>query len=70
MVLDGTPGTNSKLRMMLNWDVSNGIARRSWARNKAAMFTLKREMEHTPGLNVTVPYIADDEIIDEALKGV
>jgi urocanate hydratase len=70
LVLDGTPGTESKLRMMLQWDVNNGIARRSWARNKAAMFTLKREMEHTPGLNVTVPYIADDEIIDEALKGV
>jgi Urocanate hydratase len=70
MVLDGTPETESKLRMMIHWDVTNGIARRSWARNKEAMFTLKREMERTPGLNVTVPYIADDEMIDEALKGV
>ena len=69
MVLDGTPDTESKLRRMLHWDVNNGIARRSWARNKAAMFTLKREMERTPDLNVTIPYIADDEIIDEALKG-
>ena len=70
MVLDGTPETESKLRMMLHWDVNNGIARRSWARNKEAMFTLKREMERTPGLNVTVPYIADDKLIDEVMKGV
>ena len=69
MVLDGEPETINKLRIMLNWDVNNGIARRSWARNKEAMFTLKREMERTPGLNVTVPYIADDKIIDEAFEG-
>jgi urocanate hydratase len=68
MVLDGTAETGIKLRMMLHWDVNNGIARRSWARNKEALFTLKREMERTPGLKVTVPYIADDMMIDEALK--
>jgi urocanate hydratase len=68
MMLDGTPETESKIRMMLHWDVNNGIARRSWARNKEAMFTLKREMDRTPGLKVTIPYIADDEMIDEALK--
>ncbi|HEX7494660.1 MAG TPA: urocanate hydratase [Bacteroidales bacterium] len=67
MLLDGTPQTRSKLRMMLHWDVNNGIARRSWARNKEAMFTLKREMERTPDLKVTVPYIADDKLIDDAL---
>jgi urocanate hydratase len=65
MVLDGSEDTAKKLRMMLHWDVSNGIARRSWARNKGALFTLKREMERTPGLKVTVPYIADDEVIDQ-----
>ena len=70
MVLDGTPENQSKLRMMLHWDVNNGIARRSWARNKEAMFTLKREMERTPGLNVTVPFIADDKLIDDVIKGV
>ena len=70
MVLDGTPETEIKLRRMLHWDVSNGIARRSWARNKEAMFTLKREMEKTQELKVTVPYIADDEIIEKALKEV
>jgi urocanate hydratase len=69
MVLDGTPEAESRLRMMLHWDVNNGIARRSWARNNEALFTLKREMERTPGLKVTVPYLADDETIEEALRG-
>jgi len=69
MFLDGEASTGNKIRMMLRWDVNNGIARRSWARNKEAMFTLKREMERVPDLKVTVPYIADDEIIEEALKG-
>ena len=68
MMLDGTPETESRLRMMLHWDVNNGIARRSWARNKEAMFTLKREMERTPGLKVTIPYIADDKLIEDALR--
>jgi urocanate hydratase len=70
MVLDGTAETENKLRMMLHWDVNNGIARRSWARNKEAMFTLKREMARTPDLKVTVPYIADDKVIENALKEV
>lgn len=67
MVLDGTRDTARKLKMMLHWDVFNGIARRSWARNEGAVFTLKREMERTPGLKVTLPYIADDEIINKIL---
>ena len=70
MILDGTPSTENKLRMMLHWDVNNGIARRNWARNSEAMFTLRREMDRTPGLKVTIPYIADDEMIDEALNEV
>ncbi len=68
MMLDGSADAGKKLRMMLHWDVNNGIARRSWARNGEALFTLKREMERTPGLVVTVPYIADDKLIDEAIK--
>ncbi len=67
MVLDGTEETGEKLRMMLHWDVNNGIARRSWARSKGALFTLQREMERTPGLVVTVPYIADDQIINDII---
>ena len=65
MVLDGTEDASRKLRMMLHWDVNNGIARRSWARNKGALFTLRREMERTQGLKVTIPFIADDSIIDQ-----
>ena len=65
MVLDGTPETEEKLKMMLHWDVNNGIARRSWARNKGARFAIEREMKRTPELKITLPYIADDKIIDE-----
>lgn len=68
MLLDGTEDAGRKLSMMLHWDVNNGIARRSWARNSGAMFTLEREMKRTPGLNVTVPYLADDTIIEKALS--
>jgi urocanate hydratase len=68
MLIDGTAETERKLRMMLHWDVNNGIARRSWARNKEAMFALKKEMDRTPDLKVTVPYIADDKLIDDAFK--
>ena len=67
MVLHGSAEVAAKLRMMLNWDVNNGIARRSWARNKGAIFTLQREMKRIPGLNITVPYIADDLLIEDAL---
>jgi urocanate hydratase len=67
MVLDGTPETENKLKMMLHWDVNHGIARRSWARNKGARFAIEREMNRTPELKVTLPYIADDKIIDEVI---
>jgi urocanate hydratase len=68
LVLDGSADTDEKLKMMLLWDVNNGIARRSWARNDEAMFAIKREMERTPGLRVTVPYVADDGLIEKVLK--
>lgn len=68
MVLDGSEDTAGKLKMMLNWDVNNGIARRSWARNEGAVFTIKREMERIPGLNVTLPNMADDELIEKTLR--
>ncbi len=68
MVLDGTEDADRRLRQMLFWDVNNGIARRSWARNKEAMFAIRREMERTPGLNVTVPSVADDDIIAKAFN--
>ena len=68
MVLDGSEEAGTRLRRMLHWDVNNGIARRSWARNKEAIFTIKREMERSPGLNVTLPNIADDDLIDRAVS--
>ena len=64
MLLDGSPDTEKKLRSMLFYDVNNGIARRSWARNDEALFAIKREMKRTPDLDVTLPNIVDDEIIE------
>ncbi|HKK60235.1 MAG TPA: urocanate hydratase [Salinivirga sp.] len=67
MLLDGTDEADRRLKMMLHWDVNNGIARRSWARNEGAVFAIKRAMEHEPRLKVTVPNDASDDIIDEVL---
>ena len=53
---------------MLLWDVNNGIARRSWARNEGAMFAIKRQMERTPLLKVTLPNLADKSLIDEVFN--
>lgn len=69
LTLDGSEAADRRLRMMLHWDVNNGIARRSWARNKEAIFAIKREMERTPLLKVTIPSIADDNLIDSVVKG-
>lgn len=63
MTLDGSAQAEENLKQMLFWDVNNGIARRSWARNKEAVFAIKREMERTPGLKVTLPHVADDELL-------
>lgn len=65
MVLDGSDDADRRLRMMLHWDVNNGIARRSWARNEEAIFAIKRELKRTPDLKVTVPNLADDKMIDK-----
>lgn len=64
MVIDGSDDAERRIRQMLLWDVNNGIARRSWARNAGAGAAIRREMERTPGLTVTLPNIADDAIID------
>ena len=67
LTLDGSKLAEEKLQNMLFWDVNNGIARRNWARNKEAIFAIKREMERNPKLKVTLPNIANDEIIDNAV---
>ncbi len=68
MVIDGTEESDRHIREMLLWDVNNGIARRSWARNEGAIAAIKREMERTPQLKVTLPNFADEELIKNALK--
>ncbi|HSH51280.1 MAG TPA: hypothetical protein VK982_06120, partial [Bacteroidales bacterium] len=65
MVLDGSVEASKRLKMMLFWDVNNGITRRSWARNDGALFAIKRAMERTPELKVTLPHIADDNLLDK-----
>jgi urocanate hydratase len=69
LVLDGKPETEPKIKRMLFYDVNNGIARRSWARNKEAMFAIQREMERTQGLKVTIPNLVDDAIIEHLFEG-
>jgi len=68
MLLDGTVDTDRKLRSMLAFDVNNGIARRSWARNDGAMLTAGRAQEQSEGLTITVPYQADNDTIDSLFK--
>jgi urocanate hydratase len=67
MVIDGSEDSARHIREMLFWDVNNGIARRSWARNQGAMNSAEREMARTPELKITMPNIADDNIIKDAL---
>ena len=63
MVIDGSDDSDRHIREMLLWDVNNGIARRSWARNQGAVNAIRREMERTPGLKVTLPNFADEDMI-------
>ena len=64
MVIDGGEDSERHIRQMLFWDVNNGIARRSWARNEGSVRSVEREMRRTPGLTVTMPNIVDDNIIE------
>ena len=68
MVIDGTEDSARHIREMLLWDVNNGIARRSWARNEGAVEAIRREMERTPGLRVTLPNFADEALVRKALE--
>ena len=67
MAIDGSEASARHIREMLFWDVNNGIARRSWARNKGSMDAIRREMERTPELTVTMPNLVDDDVIDNAV---
>jgi urocanate hydratase len=68
MLLDGTAEADRRLKMMLHWDVNNGIARRSWARNEGAVFAIKRAMQAEPRLKVTIPELVDDQIVEDAFS--
>ena len=68
MVIDGSPEAERRIREMLFWDVNNGIARRSWARNEGAQAAIRREMERTPDLRVMMPNEADDALVRNALN--
>ncbi|MBQ4026954.1 MAG: urocanate hydratase [Bacteroidales bacterium] len=68
MLIDGSADSDRHIREMLFWDVNNGIARRSWARNDGARTAIEREMARTPLLRVTLPNAADDSLILKTLK--
>ncbi|PKO97295.1 MAG: urocanate hydratase [Bacteroidetes bacterium HGW-Bacteroidetes-7] len=63
MVIDGSEDADRRIKNMLHWDVNNGISRRAWARNSGAIYAIKREMERTPLLKVTIPNLTDDKLI-------
>ena len=64
LTIDGSKEAEDKLRNMLFWDVNNGIARRNWARNEEAIFAIKREMKRNSKLEITIPFSADDQMIN------
>ncbi len=65
MLLDGSEDADRRLKMMLFWDVNNGISRRNWARNEGATTAIKRAMEANPNLKVTLPNLVDDNILED-----
>ena len=69
LLIDGSSESERKLLSMLDWDVNNGISRRAWARNDGAIFAIKRAMDMNPKLSVTIPFIADDTLIDSVYSG-
>jgi len=64
MLLDGSAECDRRIKMMLHWDVNNGISRRTWARNEGAVFSIKRAMEKEPMLKVTLPNMVDDQLLE------
>ncbi len=67
LTLDGSQEAENRMRNMLFWDVNNGISRRSWARNKEAIFAIQREMKRTPNLKVTIPNLVDYDLLKDVL---
>jgi urocanate hydratase len=65
MLLDGSSDADRRLKSMLYWDVNNGIGRRSWARNKGAVYAAKRAMKSNPNLKVTLPNFTDENLLND-----
>jgi urocanate hydratase len=65
MMLDGSEDAARRLRSMLHWDVNNGIARRSWARNEGAVYAIKEAMKKEPQLKVTLPNLVDEDVLKD-----
>lgn len=68
MLLDGSQDCDRRLKLMLHWDVNNGISRRSWARNPGAMSAIQRAMQQEPNLKVTIPYLVDDVLLNNLFQ--
>ncbi len=68
LLIDGSEEAGSRLEKMLFYDVNNGIARRSWARNENSIFAIKRQMEKTPNLKVNIPNLVQEDLLDELFK--
>ena len=68
MLIDGSTEADRRINQMLHWDVNNGITRRAWARNRGARFAIEREMARTPELKVTLPYLAEEELVEKVIS--
>lgn len=69
LVIDGSQDAERRLVSMLHWDVTNGVARRAWARNSGAVTSIKRAMDLNPDLTITLPNIVDSQVLDTLLDG-
>ena len=69
LIIDGTPDSKRRIESMLHWDVTNGVARRAWARNKGAIKSINRAMKINSDLTVTVPSIVNEQLLDTLLNG-
>ena len=69
MLIDGSEEAGQRLQSMLHWDVTNGVARRAWARNQGAIKSIKQAMQINEQLKITVPEIVQDSLLDDLFKG-
>ena len=67
LMIDGSSDSERRLKSMLHWDVTNGVARRAWARNEGAIESIKRAMDINSQLTVTIPELVDDAVLDSLI---